>query len=180
VKGIIFNVVEEAVTEMYSADVWDDLLNAANLDGSYTAIENYDDAELLALVGAAVEATGIGPAELVPILGRTSFKYLSGRYPEFLEGVDGLFDFLKSVDTIIHPEVMKLHPRATPPRFGCERVSDDRLRVTYKSNRCLGALAVGLVQGAADHFCEPVEIQVVSGGGEAVTVLDVCRVTVAT
>lgn len=178
-KGIIFNVVEEAVTEMYSADVWDDLLDAADLDGSYTAIENYDDAELLTLVGVAAEATGIPPSELVPVLGRSAFKFLSGRHPEFLaEGAD-LFQFLESVDTIIHPEVMKLHPGASPPRFSCERISDQQLRVTYRSDRCLGALAVGLVQGAADHFGEAVNVVVVSGAGESATVLDVHRVTVA-
>ena len=34
-KGIVFNLLEEVVTREYSADTWDDLLEAAGVNGSY-------------------------------------------------------------------------------------------------------------------------------------------------
>ncbi len=172
-KGVIFNAVEDAVVDLYSEDVWDDLLEAAQLDGHYTSLGNYDDADLSALVAAACPMTGHEPDELVRVLGRHAFPHLAGRYPELIADADSTHDFLRQVNDIIHPEVLKLHPDARPPAFDFEDRPDNVLRVTYRSERRLGALAEGLILGAGDRFNEHVEVTVVSGHGEAVTVFDV-------
>ena len=172
-KGVIFNAVEDAVVDLYSEDVWDDLLDAAKLDGHYTSLGEYDDAELLSLVTAACEMTGHQPDELVKILGRHAFPHLAGRYPELVDGADNTHAFLRRVNDIIHPEVLKLHPDAKPPEFEFEDLPDSVLRITYKSERRLGALAEGLILGAGDRFNEDVQITVVSGMGDAITVFDV-------
>lgn len=172
-KGIIFNAVHDAVVGLYNEDTWDDLLDAAGLEGGYTSIGTYDDAELLALVKVGCEATGIETAELMQVLGTHAFPTLAGRYPEFLEGSSGTLEFLRVVDTIIHPEVMKLHPDATPPRFDFEDLSDGGLRMTYHSARRLGAMAEGLIYGAAAWFGESVSIAIISGAGEESTIYDI-------
>ncbi len=60
-KGIIFNLVEEVVRNRYGEDTWDELLDAAGLDGAYTSLGSYPDEELLRLVAAAAHRrTGIG------------------------------------------------------------------------------------------------------------------------
>lgn len=172
-KGIIFNAVEAAVTDVYSADTWDDLLDAAEIDGGFTALGTYDDAQLLALVDAGCAATGHEPDVLVRTLGQRAFPYLARRYPEFVEGVADTRAFLRSVDEIIHPEVMKLHPDATPPRFFYEDLDNGALRMTYQSERRLGVLAEGLIAGAAEWFGEQISIELVSGDGEATTTYDI-------
>lgn len=177
-KGVIFNAVEEAIVGLYSEDVWDDLLDAAGLDGHYTSLGNYDDADLLALVAAGCELTGMEADDLVRVLGRHAFEPLVSRYPEFAEGATGTHDFLRRVNDIIHPEVLKLHPDANPPRFDFEERGEGVLRVTYRSARRLGVLAEGLIMGAGDRFGEEAEVEVVSGHGEETTVFDV-RVRVA-
>lgn len=171
-KGIIFNAVEDAVTELFSADTWDDLLDAAGLEGDYTAIGTYNDEELLALVTAGCDATGMTAEDLIRTLGAHSFAPLARRYPEFVEDAVTTGDFLRSVDDIIHPEVMKLHPDATPPRFSFEDRPDGALRMTYQSERKLGILAEGLIEGAAKWFDETVKIKLIDGFGEAETVYD--------
>lgn len=172
-KGVIFNAVEEAVITLYSDDVWDDLLDAAGLDGDYTSLGSYPDAHLEALVGAAVEMTGIDAVELIKVLGRHSFPHLADRYPELVDDSSGTHEFLRRVNDIIHPEVLKLHPDARPPRFSFEDRDDGVLRMTYESERRLGVLAQGLIYGAADRFGEDVTVDVVSGLGEERTVFDV-------
>jgi len=172
-KGVIFNAVEEAVVNLYSEDVWDDLLDAAGLSGRYTSLGNYDDSELTALVLAAVEMTGIDANELIKVLGRHSFPHLASRYSELVADSQGTHDFLRRVNNIIHPEVLKLHPDATPPEFLFEDRKDNTLRLTYKSARKLGILAQGLIYGAADRFGEEVDVEVISGLGEEVTVFDI-------
>lgn len=177
-KGVIFNAVEDAVTNLYSADTWDDLLDEAGLTGDYTSLGSYDDADLGGLVGAACKATGHEPEPLIRTLGEHAFPHLAGRYPELVEA-ENTFDFLRAVNDIIHPEVLKLHPDAKPPKFDFEDRADGALRMTYSSERKLGVLAEGLIHGAASRFGETVDIEVVSGAGEEVTVFDI-RVVEAT
>ena len=55
-KGIVFNLLEDLVVRDHGEDAWDDLLEEAGSDGAYTSLGSYDDAELLALVGAASTA----------------------------------------------------------------------------------------------------------------------------
>ncbi len=178
-KGVIFNAVEEAVVRLYDEDTWDDLLDAAKLDGHYTALGSYDDADLGALVGAACPMTGHEPHELIRVLGRHAFPHLADRYPELVDEATGTHDFLRRVNDIIHPEVLKLHPDAKPPSFEFEDLSDDVLRITYKSARKLGVLAEGLILGAGDRFGEHVEVTIISGLDEEVTVFDVRAVKMA-
>ena len=52
-KGIIFNVAEATVSDEFGEDAWDDLLDAAGLDGAYTALGDYPVEQLVALVTAA-------------------------------------------------------------------------------------------------------------------------------
>ena len=59
-KGVVFNLLEEAVTDSFGADTWDDLLDDADLEGAYTSLGNYSDAEIEALVGAAARPAGDG------------------------------------------------------------------------------------------------------------------------
>ncbi len=172
-KGVIFNAVEEAVINLYSEDVWDDLIDAAGVSGQYTSLGHYDDSELIALVVAAVEMTGIDANELIKVLGRHSFPHLADRYPELVDDADGTLDFLRKVNEIIHPEVLKLHPDATPPAFDFEDLPGGGFRMTYTSERKLGILAQGLIYGTADRFNEEVDITVVEGLGETTTVFDI-------
>ena len=178
-KGVIFNAVEEAVVGLYSEDVWDDLLEAAQVDGHYTSIGTYPDTDLEALVGAACPMTGLEPNDLVRTLGQHAFPHLADRYPELVDQAAGTHDFLRRVNDIIHPEVLKLHPDARPPEFEFEDREDGVLRITYHSARRLGVLAEGLILGAGERFREEVEVRVVSGLGEETTIFDVRAVKMA-
>ena len=50
-KGIVFNLLQEVVTQHHGEDVWDDLVDAAGVDGVYTSVGSYSDDEMTALVG---------------------------------------------------------------------------------------------------------------------------------
>lgn len=157
-KGVLFNVVEEVVTELYSADTWDDLLAAAEVEGSYTSLGSYPDEEMLAIVGAAAEALGLPVPALLRTVGHHAFKGLTSRYPDFTnEG--SLRDFLQHVENIIHPEVKMLYPDAVLPTFTFEDMEGDRMRMVYTSPRGLDHLAEGLIGGAAEAFGEEVTIE---------------------
>ncbi len=174
-KGVIFNAVEAAVTTLYSAAAWDDLLEAAGLDGSYTSLGLYDDEELGRIVAAAMQVTGLDQAELLRVLGRHALPHLWSHYPDLMADAPSMFDCLLGVNSVIHPEVLKLHSDAKPPQFDFNQLSNRVLRVTYRSERGLGPLAQGLILGLADKFGEEIVITDVAGSGSE-TVFDVERV----
>ena len=159
VKGIIFNLVNEVVVGTYGEDAWDDILDAAGLDGSYTSLGSYPDDDLFRLVGAASTALESDPQHVIRILGEGAIPLLAQRYPDFFAH-DRTRSMLLTLNDIIHPEVRKLYPGADVPVFDFDTsVGDDRLVLGYQSPRKLCALAEGFIRGTATHFGERVTIE---------------------
>lgn len=156
-KGIVFNLMSELVRRDFGEDAWDDLLAASGATGSYTSLGNYPDAEMFRLVGAASEALGKPPADVLRWFGRAAMPMLAGRYPAFF-APGSTRPFLLNLNDIIHPEVRKLYPGAEVPEFDYEDGPDGSLHMGYRSHRRLCALAEGFILGAADHFGERVTV----------------------
>lgn len=153
-KGIIFNLVQEVVTEKYGPDTWDDLLDSAELDGAYTSLGSYPDTDLFALVGAASTALGVPPGDVVRSLGEGAIPLLADRFPEFFTPHVSTTTFLLTLNDIIHAEVRKLYPDADLPEFDFQGVATDELTLGYQSARQLCSLAEGFITGTARHFGE--------------------------
>lgn len=150
-KGVLFNVVEDVVTEAMSADAWDDIIDQAGVHGTYTSLGNYDDADLLSIVDATADAVDLDVGDTLRLSGRVGFAHLVKRAPHLLDGFDDWQSVLASLDEIIHPEVRKIYPDAEVPGFATEPI-DGGLLVTYTSRRGLCALADGLILGAGSWF----------------------------
>jgi hypothetical protein len=157
-KGIVFNLLEEIVSRDYGEDTWDDLLTAAGLDGAYTSLGGYPDADLLRLVAAASAALDKPPEDVVRWFGRSALPLLAVSYPEFFEPHSSTRGFVLTLNDIIHPEVRKVYPGADVPVFDFDISSDDVLVMGYTSSRRLCAFAEGLIEGAADHYHEAASI----------------------
>ena len=158
-KGIIFNLMEEAVTSQFGANTWDDLLDAAGLDGAYTSLGNYADEQVFQLVAAASTALKLSPADVLRWFGRSAMPIMAQRYPVFFEGHSTTRGFLVTLNHIIHPEVNKLYPDAQTPIFEFEAGSEETLLVTYYSKRKICTLAEGFMHGAADHYDERIDLE---------------------
>lgn len=173
-KGIVFNLLEEAVTSARGPDVWDDLLARASSDGSFTSLGNYPTDELVRIVDAAADAWAMPPDDVLRWFGRAAIPMFAERYPRFFDAHTTTSAFLLTLNDIIHPEVRKLYPGAKPPTFVFDR-RPNGVRMTYVSPRRLCALADGLVRGAAAHFGDAVTVVHEScvKSGAAACVLDI-------
>jgi hypothetical protein len=158
-KGIVFNLLEDAVTREYGEDAWDDILLAAGLDGAYTSLGSYPDADLTELVAAASVSFGAPPQTIIRWFGRAAMPALSVAYPGFFEPHVDIRPFLYTLNDIIHPEVRKLYPGADVPSFGMTTGPDGGVTMRYGSPRQLCAFAEGLIEGAAAHFSQAVRIE---------------------
>lgn len=166
-KGILFNLLEGVVVDSYGIDVWDQMIDRARVGGSYTAVGNYDDAELGALTSSlgdlcsAARGTTTEP-DVLRWFGRSGMAPLAERYPGFFTPHSASLDFVLTLNDVIHAEVLKLHPAAAVPTFHFSAVRRDgetsSVTLHYSSDRLMCALAEGFIAGAALHYGETVSI----------------------
>lgn len=156
-KGVVFNLLEDVTIESYGEAAWDDVLEAADLDGAYTSLGSYPDHHLTGLVNGVADSTRRAPDEVLRWFGRAAITRLARAYPAFFEPYRTTRDFLLTLNEIIHPEVRKLYPGADVPDFGMV-LTDEGLTMIYESHRRMCAFATGLIEGAADHYGEQVWI----------------------
>lgn len=157
-KGIVFQLLEQTIVEEHGEDTWEEMLEAASLDGAYTSLASYPDEQIGALVSIAAAALHRSPAAVVRWFGLKAFPRLAAKYPDFVVSHSSAIPFLRTLNGIIHPEVRKLYPGAEVPEFEFETAGDNVLIVGYSSRRKLCALAEGLIEGAAAHFHQRVMI----------------------
>jgi hypothetical protein len=157
-KGIVFNLLEQTVSDKYGEETWEALLDGAGVEGVYTAVGSYPDEELLSLIQTACTALDVAADDLVRWFGRAALPILAERYPDFFTRHDNTRSFLLTLNEVIHPEVRKLFPGAYAPSFDFDTSSEKELGLSYFSHRHLCSFAEGLIEGSADHYGEAVEI----------------------
>lgn len=159
VKGVVYNLLETCVSTEYGEDTWDDLLESAALDGAYTSLGSYPDADLRVLVSAASTALDRPENEIIRWFGARALPLLAEQYPEFFERHACTRDFVLALNRIHHAEVRKLYTDADLPTFSFDGSTEDVIVMGYRSKRRLCAFAEGLLEGAASHFGERLLIE---------------------
>lgn len=156
-KGIVFTEFLEMVETKWGYEMVDDIIEASDLEsnGIYTSVGTYHHSEVVQLLTNLSGKTKIDPALLLKAFGEYLFDTFLKSYPQFFQAEETAFDFLKSIDTHIHVEVLKLYPDATLPKFETEEQEDGTLIMTYKSERKMGALAEGLIEKAIEYYGHP-------------------------
>tara|TARA_B100000809_G_scaffold223122_1_gene232492 strand:- start:3829 stop:4365 length:537 start_codon:yes stop_codon:yes gene_type:complete len=170
-KGIIFTEFLELVENEFGLAMVQQIIDECELDtdGVYTSVGTYSHKDMFKMVGKLSEIKGVPIPELLTVFGEYFFNTLSNDYPQFMKQAN-LFGFLDSIESYIHPEVLKLYPDAELPAFGSEIKNENELFLNYLSSRKLSDLAIGLINGASKYFNEEVNVFKVSeeDGGEKV------------
>lgn len=159
-KGVVFTEFLDLVEQRFSADMVDDIIDDAQLPhgGVYTAVGTYPHSEIVSLVVALSERSGVAVPDLIRLFGQHLFGRFAQVYPGFFAGATDAFGFLAGIEDIIHTEVRKLYPDAELPRFLVEHRDADQLVLLYQSPRHFEDLAEGLMHGCIDHFQESIRI----------------------
>ena len=158
-KGIIFNLLERVVVDAAGEDAWDRVLDAAGVEGSYTAVGTYPHDELVRLVKAVADTVPSHDDDIVQWFGRKALPLLAERYPVFFEGHASTRPFLLTLNDVIHPEVRKLFPGSYAPEFDFDDSDPNVLLLGYSSHRSLCSFGHGLIEGAAQHFGERAQVE---------------------
>ncbi len=99
-KGVFFTKFLEMVSERYSDDLVDQIIEASDLqtDGAYTSIGNYNYKELVALVNNLSEVTRIEIPVLLESYGHYLLQNSSNFYRDYFSNYDKCFNFDKAVE----------------------------------------------------------------------------------
>lgn len=158
-KGIIFNLLQDVVSQHHGDDAWDDLIDAAQVDGVYTSAGSYSDDDLTALVGAAAARLGLSSADVLRWFGREAMPHLARLFPNFFEEHVSARTLVLGVNDIIHFEIRKIYVGASCPHFHIREEANGSLSMDYRSNRRLCALGQGFLEGVGDHYDERLDVQ---------------------
>ena len=165
-RGVIFTEFIALVEEKFGIVMADQVLASPGLatGGSYTAVGTYDHREMLTLVGALAERTGLPADELCKVFGEWLFPKLARGFDFAVRPYADAFAFLGALDGIIHDEVRTLYPDAELPHVPVVCVSEHELVLEYRSHRPFADVAEGLLRGClawygdrADMRREPLE-----------------------
>ena len=153
-KGIIFNLLEDFITENHGEETYEEIIENCNLQTKEPFIGpgTYPDEDLLEIVGKTTEKLGISSDDALKAFGKFAFHKLAALFPQFLESYNNPKDFLQSVESVIHVEVKKMYADAYTPTFKYTDPASDKLIIQYHSKRKLYALMEGLINGVAEHY----------------------------
>ena len=159
-KGIVFTEFLEHIEDTYGALMTERVIEACDLKsgGAYTSVGTYPCEEMGQLVGALSRFTETHPSVLLQGFGGRLAKTFHSAYPQYFE-VPGYFDFVESIDSHIHVEVLKLYPDAELPQFVNVSRDDHTLVIDYISSRGLEDLAEGLLLASAAVFGDSVSVK---------------------
>ncbi len=130
-----------------------------DLDGVYTSLGSYDDAEMQRLVSAAGTALSMSDDEVLRWFGQQAIPNMVKRWPDYFTAHQQTIPFLRSLNSVIHPEVRKLYAGAYCPHFDFTLPEDGSLLIGYRSPRRLCGLAHGFILGAGDHYGETLTVR---------------------
>lgn len=157
-KGIIYNHLEEFITQALGDDAYESIVSECSLitQEPFIGPGIYPDEDLVAIVVKAAERMRQPVPALLKIFGRFIFPRLAEKFPNFVAKFSNSKDFLKTVDWLHVTEVKKLYENATPPRFYYTEPSNDSLIMVYRSSRKLCPMIEGMLEAVSDHFKTPI------------------------
>ena len=159
--GIVLKGLKDFVVSEYDRDAWQAIQREAGLGPTvYVPLTEYDDADVLALVGAASELTGTDVSTLLDEFGQFLVPPLVETYGVHVDEDWTGLELLANVEEYIHTALRaKQLSSFTPPNLRSEWEGNDQVRITYGSDRELCALAKGLIRGVGEHYGEPLVLE---------------------
>lgn len=158
-KGVIFNIAEEFITDKWGEATYEEIISNLPIQTKepYVGPGTYPDQDFFVIVSKAAEITHSNINDFLKDFGYFSFFKLVELAPQFIKTYSHPKPFLMSVEGIIHVEVRKLYMDTYLPTFTYRDTSADTLIITYYSKRKLYAFMEGLIDGTAAYFKVPIK-----------------------
>lgn len=159
-KGSLFTALNDMIVNQQGMPFWNSIIDEVNphSGGIYRSTEYYQDRELADLLIAVSQKRHVTVNDVQHDFGHYLFNRYKMNKPKFDEDSPDLFSFLASMECIVQQETKKLSLDPNLTSINCEKISDSKLRLLYKSPHRLCFMTEGLILGAAQHYKETVSI----------------------
>lgn len=150
------------VEEQFGYELVDKIIRDTKLEnnGAFTSIGTYDHNELLKMVVALSQESGVQVPVLAKEFGKHLYRKFSAKHADKMHGMNSAFVLIEKVENFIHVEVRKIYPDAQLPSFTYELSDDgDTLVVKYRSERPFADVCEGLIEQCIESFGEEISIQ---------------------
>lgn len=160
-KGVIFKILEQFVHDTFGPEFFEEVLDETSLETTppFLGPGTYPDQDLIALVGTTIAKAGLELEDALFAVGKYAFPKLADSFPGITDQHADARSLVRSVHSVIHVEVRKLFPEASPPDFEYGEAPDGRLELTYRSSRKLCWFLRGLLAGCAEHYESEVHVE---------------------
>jgi predicted hydrocarbon binding protein len=157
--GMVFGELERFVSEKHGKAQWKVLLDKAGLGNRmYLAVNEYPDAEIVSLVKAASEMTGLESGAVLEAFGEFIVPSLVKLYGHLLKPEWKTLEVINNTERAVHAVVRVKNPGAKPPLLKTRR-DNDSVVLIYHSPRKMCSFAIGIGRGLAKHFREKISIR---------------------
>ncbi len=153
--GMVNRAIDDLVVEHHGDVVWERIRTRAGIDVEvFISNEPYPDQMTFALVEATATELNTPAPEILEAFGRYwVLKTAQRSYGDMMAaGGRSLPEFLVALPTF-HTRVSLVFPNLAPPEFECTDITENSLRLHYRSTRAgLAHFVIGLVHGLAARF----------------------------
>ncbi len=160
-KGTILKCVSKIVVENHGSEIWSKCLETSGFDTNHVFMmrDDVDDNDTVKLLVNTAKILGITIQQFFDIFGDYWVNsYSVNLYKSYFDEYSSSKEFLLNLNTI-HKEMTEIFPNAKPPSFDFESISDNKLRVKYKSKRGLIDIFISISKGLAKYYNDKVEVK---------------------
>jgi len=159
-KGIIVDCLACLVKERFGQAQWERILGLAGIDPEkiFFATEDVSDPIALQILDKTCSVLGLDRQQAADAFGEYWVNTFASRiYKVHFSKAKTAREFLLKMDDV-HQSVTRKMANARPPRFEYQWKNDKLLVMTYKSDRGLVELVVGLVRGVGKYYREDLRV----------------------
>lgn len=168
-KGTIVGTWVRTCKKLWGEDLVREVMQEIGLAPNHVFLpsEDIDDNIAQALGDNIGKRIGQTPAQIWHAIGKDNANTFFEFYPGFFQK-ENLYSFLNSLFDI-HVEITKLIPGAKPPSIEMKNITTTEALFTYRSKRKKFNYFRGLLDGAALHYKEKINIETVEQGTDFLT-----------
>lgn len=159
-KGTIIKCLQELVVSRFGKENWKQICELSGFDraGEIPIILNVEDSIALELLTNTCSVLNLSLEQAADAFGDYWCNDYAPRiYASVYQNFKNARQFVLGMDQV-HLGLTRTLENAHPPRFDYEAVGDDTLIVTYKSQRNLVDIFVGLARGLGRYFGEDLRV----------------------
>ncbi|MDD2401664.1 MAG: heme NO-binding domain-containing protein [Clostridia bacterium] len=160
-KGVIVLCLQDVVKEKFGENVWKETLIEAGLEPNtrFLPAQDIDDQAIMGVIGSLCKVLNISLQQAADVFGEYWVcTYAPKLYGIYFKKAHSAKELLLNMDKV-HEITTKNVKNAKPPRFDYEWENDKTLIMTYKSERGLIDILVGLVKGTGVYYKEALDVK---------------------